>query len=74
MQRTGVGFAPDEVVTSEPTRSARLKWVVVVNAGLAAGHLVNAVACICATTGSLVDGLVGPGGPDGSGEHHLGIP
>jgi hypothetical protein len=23
------GFAPEEIITSEPTRSARLKWVIV---------------------------------------------
>lgn len=30
-----VGFAPEEIATGEPTRSARLKWVVVVNDGSA---------------------------------------
>lgn len=41
-QRSPVGFDPDEVATGEPTRSARLKWVVVLDAALPAGRAVNA--------------------------------
>ena len=67
-------FAPEEVVTHEPTRSARLKWVVVVDDSLSPGLQVNAVACVSATTGSLVDGLIARGGPDASGQQHPGLP
>ncbi len=35
------GFDLDEVVTSEPTRSARLKWVVVVDASIPAGRALS---------------------------------
>ena len=68
------GFTPDEVVTSEPTRSARLKWVVVVDASVPAGRALNAVACVAASTGQAVDNLLARGGPDGSGRHHPGLP
>jgi hypothetical protein len=62
------------VVTSAPTRSARLKWVVIVDESLPAGRMVNAVACICASTGQAVEGLIAHGGPDASGHEHPGLP
>jgi hypothetical protein len=68
------GYAPEEVVTSAPTRSARLKWVVVVDETLPAGRMVNAVACICASTGRAVEGLIARGGPDAAGHEHPGLP
>lgn len=68
------GFAPDEIVTSEPTRSARLKWVVVVDSTIPPGRMVNAVACIAASTGASVTGLIGPSGPDATGHTHPGLP
>ena len=68
------GFAPDEITTSEPTRSARLKWVIVVDESAEAGLMVNAVACIAASTATTVTGLIGPGGPDASGHPHPGLP
>jgi hypothetical protein len=43
------GFAPEEIITSEPTRSARLKWVIVADEAIPAGLMVNAVACIAAS-------------------------
>jgi hypothetical protein len=61
-------------VTSEPTRSARYKWVVVVDPAVPAGRLVNAVACVAASTGAVVDGLIAHGGPDASGQQHAGLP
>jgi len=67
-------FTADEVVTAEPTRSARLKWVVVVDAGVPAGEMVNAVACTAAATGAAVDHLLAHGGPDADGAHHPGLP
>ena len=67
-------FALDEIVTSEPTRSARLKWVIVVDKTVPAGRMVNAVACIAAATGHLVEGLVAHGGPDADGVAHPGLP
>lgn len=68
------GYSPDEIATSEPTRAARLKWVIAVNESLPVGHMVNAVACVAASTGTLVEGLVADGGPDASGHQHPGLP
>ena len=68
------GFTPDEVVTAEPTRNARLKWVVVVDDAVPAGEMVNAVACTAAATGAAVDHLLAHGGPDADGAHHPGLP
>lgn len=61
-------------MTSEPTRSARYKWVIVVDTTIPAGRSTNAVACIAASTGALVDGLVAHGGPDAGGHLHPGLP
>lgn len=69
-----IGFAPDEITTNESTRAARLKWVVVVDAAVPAGLLVNAVACVAASTADAVFGLLGPGGPDATGDEHPGLP
>lgn len=68
------GYSPDEIITSETTRTARLKWVIVVNDTLPAGLMVNAVACVAASTGALVEGLVAGGGPDASGATTPGFP
>ncbi len=68
------GYAPEEIVTSEPTRSAKYKWVIVVDSTIPAGQMVNAVACVAASTGALVDGLIAHGGPDASGHPHPGLP
>jgi hypothetical protein len=67
-------FDTHEIVTHEPTRSARLKWVVIVDRDTAPGRMVNAVACVSAATGALVDGLVASGGRDASGHEHPGLP
>ena len=67
-------FENHEITTSESTRSARLKWVIVVDKTTAPGRMVNAVACISATTGALVHGLVAHGGADASGSVHPGLP
>lgn len=69
-----IGYAPEEIVTGEPTRSAKYKWVIVVDTGIPAGQMVNAVACVAATMGAHVDGLIGHGGPDASGSAHPGLP
>ena len=68
------GFSADEVVTDQPTRSARLKWVVVVDAALPPGRIVNAVACVAAATGAGVPRLGAHGGPDADGVPHPGLP
>lgn len=60
--------------TSESTRAARLKWVVVVDRDSPPGQMVNAVACVSAATGALVDGLIARGGADAAGEMHPGLP
>lgn len=41
---TAVGYAPEEIATHESTRSARLKWVVVVDNAVPVGRMVKAVA------------------------------
>jgi hypothetical protein len=68
------GFAPDEIITDRPTRSARLKWIVIVDETLPAGLMVNAAVCVAAATGARVEGLVARGGPDASGAWHPGLP
>lgn len=68
------GFAPEEIITSEPTRSARLKWVIVADEAIPAGLMANAVACIASSTAAAVTGLIGPGGRDASGHRHPGLP
>ena len=67
-------FETDEITTSESTRSARLKWVIIVDKATPPGRMVNAVACVSATTGTLVEGLVAHGGADASGSEHPGLP
>lgn len=69
-----IGFAPDEIDTAAPTRSARLKWVVVVDGSLPAGRIANATACVGAATGAAVAGLLGPDAVDADGTSHAGLP
>jgi Spy/CpxP family protein refolding chaperone len=69
-----VGFEPDEVRTDEPTRSARLKWVIVIDRALPPGRAVNAAVCVAASTSNAVDGLLGPDGKDAAGSAHPGLP
>ena len=68
------GYQPEDIVTSEPTRSARYKWAIVVDTTVPAGLMANAVACVAASTGALVTGLIARGGPDASGHDHPGLP
>lgn len=70
----GFGFAPDEVDTSASTRTARLKWVIVVQDELPAGRAVNAAACVSAAVGAGVRGLLGPDARDADGSLHPGLP
>jgi hypothetical protein len=67
-------FSPEEIQTGDATRAARLKWVVVVDRDTPPGRMVNAVACISAATGAVVEGLIAHGGPDLSGDDHPGLP
>ncbi|GAB2594730.1 DUF2000 domain-containing protein [Microlunatus antarcticus] len=69
-----IGFTPDEVRTDAPTRDARLKWVVVVDAALPPGRAVNAAVCLAAATQAGVDGLLGPAAVDADGSVHPGLP
>lgn len=69
-----IGFTPDEIRTDEPTRSARLKWVVVVDASLPPGRAANAAICVAAATVAGVDGLLGPDAVDADGWSHPGLP
>jgi hypothetical protein len=71
---SAVGYAPEEILTGEPTRSARLKWVVVVDEALPAGRIVNAAVCVAAATGAGVPGLLGPDAKDAAGDLHPGLP
>jgi hypothetical protein len=73
-ETTFVGYRPDEIKTREPTRSAKLKWVVIVDAALSPGQAVNAAVRVSAATARAVPGLLGPDGFDASGERHLGLP
>jgi hypothetical protein len=74
MLPTNIGFTPDEIDIAAPTRAARLKWVVVVDASLPAGRVANAVACVAAAAGAQITGLIGPGGADATGAEHVGLP
>ncbi|WP_305789195.1 DUF2000 domain-containing protein [Symbioplanes lichenis] len=69
-----VGFTPDEIRTDEPTRSARLKWVVVVDEALPPGRAANAAICVAAATATSVTGLIGPEAKDADGAVHPGLP
>lgn len=69
-----VGFTAEEVDTSAPTRSARLKWVVVVDADIAPGRAVNAAVCVAAATSAAVSGVLGPAATDVDGAVHPGLP
>ncbi|MCL2515593.1 MAG: DUF2000 domain-containing protein [Microbacteriaceae bacterium] len=74
MDAPAIGFAPDEIDTSAPTRSARLKWVVVVDEALPPGRALNAAVCTAAATGRAVAGLLGPDAVDAEGSAHPGLP
>src|SRR3954447_19908185 len=69
-----VGFLPHEVDTGAPTRSARLKWVVVVDESLPAGIAANAAICVAAATPAGGEGLLGPAAVDADGSVHPGLP
>ena len=69
-----VGFDPEEVRLDQPTRSARLKWVVVVDEALPPGRAVNAAVCVSAATATAVAGLLGPDAHDADGSAHPGLP
>jgi hypothetical protein len=69
-----VGFLPDEVDTGAPTRSARLKWVVIVDESLPVGIAANAAICTAAATATRVTGLLGPDAVDADGGVHPGLP
>ena len=69
-----VGWHDDEVLLTEPTRSSRLRWVVVVDGQRQVGAMVNAVACVAAHAGHAVAGLLGPVGIDADGGCHPGLP
>lgn len=68
------GFTADEIDQSAPTRAARLKWVVVVDADLPAGRAANAAICTAAATARAVDGLLGDDAVDADGQTHPGLP
>ncbi|MBL7254802.1 DUF2000 domain-containing protein [Paractinoplanes lichenicola] len=69
-----IGFTADEIDQSAPTRAARLKWVVVVDAELPAGRAANAAICTAAATSRAVGGLLGDDAVDADGHTHPGLP
>ncbi len=69
-----IGYRAAEIRTGDPTGSAKLKWVVIVDRDLSAGQAVNAAVCVAAGTSPDVEGLLGPGGSDASGTWHRGLP
>ena len=69
-----IGFGPHEIDTDAPTRSARLKWVIVVNEDLSPGLAVNAAVCAAAATSAQVTGLLGGDAVDVDGNTHPGLP
>ncbi|MFD3456154.1 DUF2000 domain-containing protein [Streptomyces sp. NPDC058691] len=69
-----VGFSPEEIDPTAPTRAARLKWVVVVDSGLPPGRAVNAAVCAGAATAVAVTGLLGEDAADAEGGTHPGLP
>lgn len=69
-----IGFAPEEIDQSAPTRAARLKWVVVVDQQLPPGRAVNAAVCVAAATSSGVGGMLGDAAVDADGDVHAGLP
>lgn len=68
------GFTEDEINTAEPTRSARLKWVIAIDSSLPSGLAVNAAVCAAAATAHAVSGLLGPDATDDDGAVHPGLP
>jgi hypothetical protein len=74
MTNSTIGFSAEEIDTASPTRSARLKWVVVVDESLPGGRAVNAAVCVAAATSTAVAGLLGPDAGDASGSVHPGLP
>jgi hypothetical protein len=69
-----IGFSTEEIDPSSPTRAARLKWVVVVDAALPPGRAVNAAICTAAATENAVTGLLGDAAVDADGATHPGLP
>jgi hypothetical protein len=74
MTSSPVAFAPDEILTGESTRAARLKWVIVVDDTLPPGRAVNASVCVAAATATSVGGLLGPDAIDAESLEHPGLP
>jgi hypothetical protein len=69
-----IGFTAEEIDPRTPTRAARLKWVVVVDAALPPGRAVNAAVCTAAATENAVSGLLGDAAVDADGNTHPGLP
>ncbi|WP_113704348.1 DUF2000 domain-containing protein [Nonomuraea lactucae] len=74
MFKESIGFAPEEIDPTAPTRAARLKWVIVVNGELPSGRAVNAAVCAAAATAASVTGLLGEEAVDSEGDSHPGLP
>jgi len=69
-----IGFATEEIDPGTPTRAARLKWVMVVDATLPPGRAANAAVCTAAATSQAVSGLLGADAVDADGNAHPGLP
>jgi hypothetical protein len=69
----GPTFTEADIRTDLPTRQAPIKWVLVVDADLGRGQIVNAAVCTAAAVGRALPAVVGPGVEDASGTHHPGL-
>lgn len=67
-------YAETSTRTDLSTRQAPLKWVIVADAELPTGRLVNAAACLAAAVGQALPHLLGPDAEDASGAVHPGLP
>ena len=69
-----IGFSPEEIDPTLATRSARLKWAILVDADLPPGRATNAAVCVASATAARVGGLLGPDAADADGATHPGLP
>ncbi|MFE7114661.1 DUF2000 domain-containing protein [Streptomyces sp. NPDC057654] len=63
-----------DIRTDLSTRQAKLKWVIVIDAGLPVGRQANAAACIAAAIGRRHPALLGADAEDADGFGHPGLP
>lgn len=69
-----LGFAPDQIDQSAPTRDVPYKWVVIVDRDLPPGRAVNAAVCVASATTGRTRGVLGADAVDAGGSVHPGLP